>query len=294
MFQKLFLCKKEKVTKNRFKYSFLEYLLFAPKRRFNNMNLDSFKGKTILITGSSYGIGESLARLLAQKETHLILVARTEAKLLELKSELESKGSNVTVFTCDFYEESAVDELIFKINESQLNIDVFINNAGKSIRRSVFESLDRYHDVSRLINVNYCAPVKLSLALISMLQKQHGQIINVSSLSVLLPAMPYWASYHASKSAFKQWFESVAPELEAQGIHTSSIYLPLVKTRMIEPTKKYKELPAMHAQHAAEWIVEALVQKRKSMKPWWTSVVCFFAFICAPFIRFFNRKNLRG
>lgn len=285
----MFLCKKQSGTKNRFKYSLLEYFLFLPKPRFSEKKLRAFKGKTIVITGASFGIGEALALLLAASGVHLILVARTESKLNELKASLELKGAKVTVLSCNFYDESEVDFLVNKLKDFQ--IDILVNNAGKSIRRSVFDSIERYHDFSRLIHVNYSAPLKLTLSLLPVLEKQKGHVVNVSSFSVLLPAQPFWASYSASKAAFNEWFESVSPELESKNISTSVIYFPLVKTRMIAPNGKYQGTPAMNVQHAAEWVFSAIAEKKRRVKPWWSLLVEFIAFFAAPFIRLFNRKR---
>jgi short-subunit dehydrogenase len=146
---------------------------------------------------------------------------------------------------------------------------VFVNNAGKSIRRSVFDSLDRLHDFSRTMNLNYFGPVQLLLSLIPTLVARQGQVINISAVNVLLAPAPKWAAYQASKTAFDQWFRCVGPELNARGVSTTSIYLPLVRTRMIEPTPEYKNMPAMQPEQVAQLICRAINSRRRTYGPWW-------------------------
>lgn len=251
---------------NRYNYSFLEYFLFLPSR-FNSQKLQGkFKEKTILITGASYGIGECVAYQLAKSGAHLILVARTASKLEEVKRRIENQGGKATIISTDLSKEEQVILLIDKIKSLDFSIDVFIHNAGKSIRRSIYDSLDRNHDFTRTMAINYHAPVRLILFLIPMLEKNKGQIINISAVNVLLAPAPYWAAYQASKTAFDQWFRSVASEVE---IKTTSIYLPLVKTRMIAPTKAYEKMPAMSPEHVATIICKSILYRKRKYAPWW-------------------------
>ena len=253
------------------KYSLLEHLLFPPVRCDEKTLADSLKGKTVLITGASFGIGESLTYLLAKTESHLILVARTAEKLEQIKSDIEKNGgkASITTFAIDLTKEDQIQSLLDELNKLPDGIDVFISNAGKSIRRPLFESLDRFHDFQRTMNLNYFGPVQLALGLIPTLQKNRGNVINVSAANVLLIPAPYWSAYQASKTAFDQWFRCAAPELESVGIGTTSIYLPLVRTRMIEPTAGYKNAPAMSPDHVAKIICRAIYTRRKIFKPWW-------------------------
>jgi short-subunit dehydrogenase len=252
-------------------YSILESLLFFnPIFLFGKEQLKrTISGKTILITGASFGIGESLAFLLADSGAELILVARTEEKLLELQSKIRQSGAKAEIFAADLTKEEDLDKLISYLSSYPKDIDVFVNNAGKSIRRSIFESLDRYHDFQRTMALNYFAPVKLLLYLIPKLEMTKGQIINVSAVNVLMIPAPKWAAYQASKTAFDQWMRSVAAELKKRRISTSNVYLPLVRTRMIAPTKAYEKMPAMKPEHVAK-IIAGLIAKRKgSYQPWW-------------------------
>lgn len=245
-------------------------LLFFPFLWFSRSKLRKrLAGKTVLITGASYGIGECLAEILADTQAHLLLVARTADKLLEVKQKVEARGGRADVFPCDLTNPAAVEALLQQLLQLPHGIDVIVNNAGKSIRRSIFDSLDRLHDFSRTMNLNYFGPVQLLLALIPTLVARQGHVINISAVNVLLASPPKWAAYQASKTAFDQWFRCVGPELNARGVAATSIYLPLVRTRMIEPTKEYRNVPAMQPEHVARLICRAINSRRRSYGPWW-------------------------
>lgn len=241
-----------------------------PPIGFNEERLrERLKGKTILITGASFGIGESLAYKLANTGVHLILVARTAEKLNSIKNKIEKQGGYVSVFPADLSKPAEVAALLPIIHQLPGGVDIVVNNAGKSIRRSINDSLDRQHDFTRTMAINYFGPVQLLLSLIPVLEKNKGHVINISSVSVLLAPAPYWAAYQASKSAFDNWFRCTSPELNATGVSTTSIYLPLVKTRMIAPTAKYQKMPAMNPDHVAAIICRAIINKRRKYAPWW-------------------------
>lgn len=251
------------------RYSLIEFLLFPPTR-FDKARLEkSLRGKTVLITGASYGIGENLTVQLAKTGAHLILAARTEVKLKQIKTEIEAAGGKASIYPTDLTQPESVERLTENLRQLPGGIDVFINNAGKSIRRPIMESLDRNHDFTRTMAINYFAPVRLMLDLIPILVKNQGQIINISAVNVLLAPAPFWAAYQASKAAFDNWFRCVAPELNAVGVRTTSIYLPLVRTRMIEPTAEYRTMPAMQPAHVAKIICQSIYTKRKYYAPWW-------------------------
>lgn len=248
-------------------------LLFFPFLRFNQSKLQRrLAGKTVLITGASYGIGECLALRLAQPSTRLVLVARTEEKLLLVKEQVEHRGGQAEIFACDLRQQSEVQTLLEKLHQLPGGIDILVSNAGKSIRRSLFDSLDRLHDCTRTMNLNYVGPVQLILSLTSMLVAKRGHIINISAINVLLLPAPKWAAYQASKTAFDQWFRCVSTELNARNVSTTSIYLPLVRTRMIAPTKAYTHMPAMHPDQVAQLICKAMVSRRQTLAPWWLMI----------------------
>ena len=250
-------------------YNLLERLLFS-STSLNQQKLKSkMKGKTILITGASSGIGEQIACLLAEVDAHLILVARREEKLLSMKKDIEKNVARVSVFRADLRNEQEMEGLLDFLHQFPGGLDVVVSNAGLSINRSISHSLERYHDFTRTMAINYFAPVQLLLSVIPLLKRNNGQIINVSTVNALLLPIPYWAAYQASKSAFDTWLRSAAAELNAVGITTTSIYLPLVKTPMILPTAAYEKMPAMCPTHVAKIICKSMYTKRRTYKPWW-------------------------
>lgn len=250
-------------------YTLLEKFLFlSPSFHFEKMKQE-VDGKTVLITGASSGIGKAFAYLLADTTAHLILVARSEANMNAMKDDIEQVSARVTVFAADLRNEEERIELLAFLNQLPDGLDVVVSNAGISINRPIVQSLDRYHDFTRTMALNYFAPVQLLLSLIPMLAQKNGQIINVSTINVLLLPVPYWAAYQASKTAFDTWLRSAEPELKVKNIYTTSIYMPLVRTPMIEPTIAYQNSPAMSPVHVAEMIGHALYTKRNVYKPWW-------------------------
>lgn len=242
-------------------------LLFFPRLGYGRIALRKrLADKTVLITGASFGIGACLAELLADSGARLLLVARTAEKLREVQHQVAARGGNAEVFVCNLADPADVARLLEQL---PADIDLVVSNAGRSIRRSIFASLDRMHDVTRTMNLNYFGPVQLLLGLIPGLTARRGHIINISAVNVLLAPPPYWAAYQASKTAFDQWLRSAAPELTLGGVATTSIYLPLVRTRMIAPTKAYDHMPALQPEQAASLICRAIVGRRSSYAPWW-------------------------
>lgn len=250
-------------------YTLMERALFVPSSiNFKKLQKE-VTGKTILITGASSGIGKELAYLLSHTTAHLILVARREAAMNAMKTEIEKFSAKVTVYRTDLRNEVEVEELLAFLHQLEGGVDIVVSNAGISINRPIARSLERYHDFTRTMALNYFAPIQLLLSLIPVLARNKGHIVNVSTINVLLFPLPYWAAYQASKTAFDTWLRSAEPELALNNISTTSIYLPLVKTPMIEPTVAYRTSPAMSAVHVAEIIGHALYSRRRTYKPWW-------------------------
>ncbi|MCB0187400.1 MAG: SDR family NAD(P)-dependent oxidoreductase, partial [Caldilineaceae bacterium] len=226
-------------------------------------------GKTILITGASFGIGRACAERLAATGAQLLLVARTAAALAEVQELVTAQGGRAESLPCDLTQPAEVAALLQHIAATYGGVDLVISNAGKSIRRSIFASLDRLHDFQRTMNLNYFGPVQLLLGLLPGLVERRGQIINISAVNVRLLPPPQWAAYQASKAAFDQWLRAVTPEVRVRGVATSTLYLPLVRTRMIEPTAAYRSLPALTPDEVAQLLCRAIVERRSSYAPWW-------------------------
>lgn len=256
-------------------YNLLERVLFLSTRLNEQKLMAKLEGKTVLITGASSGIGEQVAYLLANTKAHLILVARRENILIRMKSDIEKQNAKVTIFSADLRKQEETEALLDYLHQLPLGLDVLVSNAGLSINRSIYDSLERLHDFTRTMAINYFAPVQLLLSVIPLLQKNKGQIINVSTINTLFTPIPFWAAYQASKSAFDTWFRSVAPELNVVGIATTTIYLPLVKTPMIAPTAAYSNMPAMCPRHVAKIIGKTMYTHQKKYVPWWGSYVQF-------------------
>lgn len=251
----------------------IHHILY-PNFKISNQKLsDILNNKTILITGASHGIGNLLAQKLVFPNTHLILMGRTEEKLNEICIHINNNGGNAQYLSGDLRDKNTINKLFKLIEDQKIEIDIFINNAGNSIRRSIYHSLNRFHDFTRTMNLNYYAPVEITLHIIPTICKNKGQIINISSFIVLLPSLPFWSAYQASKSAFHIWLNSIKPELNLNGVYCNNIYLPLVRTRMISPTKKFKDLPVMEPQQATDIICKAITQKKYDYKPWWIKLL---------------------
>jgi NAD(P)-dependent dehydrogenase (short-subunit alcohol dehydrogenase family) len=227
-------------------------------------------GKTVLITGASFGIGEACAHLLASAGARVLLVARTQEKLDEIVTEIRKHGGSAEVYAADLMDMNAVAALEKQLLATHGTIDILVNNAGKSIRRSVELSYDRFHDFERTIGVNYLGPVRLILALLPVMrQRRSGQIINISTIGVRALPGPRWGAYQASKTAFDVWFRSMGIESCGDGVATTSIYMPLVYTRMSAPTPSIRSLPGMYPEEAAGLVARAIVRRPKRIAPWW-------------------------
>ncbi|MFZ4453697.1 SDR family NAD(P)-dependent oxidoreductase [Salibacterium aidingense] len=244
-------------------------VLFSPVYTNEKKLSSELRGKTILLTGASSGIGEQLAYQLAGCSVHMILVARREEELEQVKKEVEKETAQASIYPADLRNKGEREELLAYLHALPDGLDIIVSNAGHSILRPISDSLNRYYDFTRTVDINYLAPVHLLLSLIPLLERKHGHIINISTINVLLLPVPYGAAYQASKSAFDAWLRSAAPELRAKGIAVTSIYLPLVHTPMIQPTSAYQNVPALSADHAADLIRRALYTKKKKLRPWW-------------------------
>lgn len=235
------------------------------KAKLEKLFQDRINGKTVLITGASSGIGLTTAHRLADAGAHVLLVSRTRETLDEVKAEIEAKGGKASVFPCDLNDMEAIDAVSKEILASVEHIDILINNAGRSIRRAVHESLDRFHDFERTMQLNYFGAVRLVLNLLPhMMDRKGGQIINISSIGVLANATRF-SAYVASKAALDAFSRCLSAEAHAHKIAITSIYMPLVRTPMIAPTKIYKYVPTLSPEQAADLIAYAIVKRPKKI-----------------------------
>jgi NAD(P)-dependent dehydrogenase (short-subunit alcohol dehydrogenase family) len=222
-------------------------------------------GRTVLITGASSGIGRAAATAVAAAGGIPVLVARTRATLEEVAEEIRAAGGEAHVYDCDLADMDAIEDLVEQVLGDLGGIDVLVNNAGRSIRRSVALSHDRFHDYERTMALNYFGAVKLILGLLpSMRERRRGHIVNVSSIGVQTSA-PRFSAYVASKAALDAFSRVTASEVLGDGITFSTIHMPLVRTPMIAPTKIYDAFPAITPTEAGEMVCEAIRAKPKTI-----------------------------
>lgn len=231
---------------------------------------DAVAGRTALVTGASYGIGEAAARKLAAAGATVLIVARSADRLEDVAASINTGGGRAVVYPTDLSDEAAVSVLTKQINENHGPLDIIVSNAGKSLRRSLHEQYDRPHDFQRTIDVNYLGPIWLLLGLLpAMREKGGGHLVNVSSVGVRVVPGPQWGAYQASKGAFDRWLRSVAPELHVDGIDVSTIYFALVRTRMIEPTPLLGRLPGLTPDEAADAVAKVIIERPRTNEPPW-------------------------
>ncbi|HTU98413.1 MAG TPA: SDR family NAD(P)-dependent oxidoreductase [Solirubrobacteraceae bacterium] len=223
------------------------------------------KGKTIMITGASSGIGEAASLQIGEAGGKLLLVARTKEKLDAVAEAVQDVGGTAYVHTCDLSDSDDVERMAQEVLTQHHHVDILVNNAGKSIRRSVDRSYDRFHDYQRTMALNYFAPVKLMLDLLPVMREQgSGHIINISTIGLQINT-PRFAAYLASKAALDAFSRSIGPEVIGDGVHITTVYMPLVRTPMIAPTKIYDRLPTLTPEQAANMITEAIRKRPKKI-----------------------------
>jgi NAD(P)-dependent dehydrogenase (short-subunit alcohol dehydrogenase family) len=223
------------------------------------------KGKTVLITGASSGIGRAAAMKIARAGGIPILVARGAEKLEEAKNEIEGRGGIAYTYTADLSSPDSIEDLVDRVLADHPAIDILVNNAGRSIRRSIALSYDRFHDFERTIQLNYLGTIKLIMGLLpQMRERKSGLVINVSSIGVQT-SPPRFSAYVASKAALDAWTRVVGSECIGDNVHFTTIHMPLVRTPMIAPTKIYDSFPTISPDEAADLICEAIRSRPKQI-----------------------------
>ena len=221
------------------------------------------EGRVVMITGASSGIGEAAARLVGGAGGTVILVARGEEELKRIAAEI---GDVAHARPCDLTDFEAIDALVAEVVGTFGGVDVLVNNAGRSIRRSAELSYDRFHDFERTMELNYFASIRLILGLLPSMKERGSQVINVSSAGVQTRT-PRFSGYIASKAALEAFSDAVQAETLADGIRFTTISMPLVRTPMISPTEHYDNFPALSSEEAGRLIAEAIVGRPRRVAP---------------------------
>jgi short-subunit dehydrogenase len=224
---------------------------------------EAVKDRNVMITGASSGIGMAAALEIGRAKGTVLLVARSADKLEEVGREVEALGGKAYVHRADLTDFDDIDRMANEALKMHGSVDVLVNNAGKSIRRSVSRAYHRFHDYQRTMQLNYFASVKLILDLLPTMRDQgSGHIINISTIG-LQTNTPRFSAYLASKAALDAFSRSIGPEVIGDGVHITTVYMPLVKTPMIAPTKIYDRFPTLTPEEAAEMITDAIRKRPK-------------------------------
>lgn len=217
--------------------------------------------KTILITGASSGIGEQAAIQLAQAGAKVCLIARRAEELQRIQKAIQEQAGQAFIYPADITDPVQLKACVTLILAEHKKIDVLVNNAARSIRRPIVESLDRLHDYERTMQINYFAAVNMTLHVLPhFLENGAGHVVNISTMSTQVP-IPLFSAYLASKSALESFSRSLSMELKDQGIDVSIVYFPMVRTPMSSKTAIYKHMKMLDTPTAAGWIVKAIEEK---------------------------------
>jgi NAD(P)-dependent dehydrogenase (short-subunit alcohol dehydrogenase family) len=243
---------------------------YSPDRRKDRALARAIKGKTVMITGASSGIGRATALRVGAAGGKVILVARGVEKLEQTKLEIEDVGGVAFVHRCDLSDMHDIERMAKEVLQEHGRVDVLVNNAGRSIRRSIALSYDRFHDFERTMQLNYFGAVRLILTLLPVMRqtapdgRKGGQIINISSIGVQTNT-PRFSAYVASKAALDAFSRCIASEVLQDGVHLTTVHMPLVRTPMIAPTTMYDRFPTMTPTEAADMICKAMIRKPKKV-----------------------------
>ena len=218
-------------------------------------------GKVVLVTGGSSGIGLSAAHKFAEAGATTIICGRDQAKLDEACAEAKARGYAFVAYTADIADMADCDRFVKRLIADHGGVDFLINNAGRSIRRAIESSYERFHDFERTMQLNYFGSLRVTMGLLpSMVAKRKGHVVNISSISVLVSA-PRFSAYVASKAALDAWTACASSEFADQGVTFTTVNMPLVRTPMTAPTKIYDSMPLLDAGEAADMVVQACINK---------------------------------
>jgi NAD(P)-dependent dehydrogenase (short-subunit alcohol dehydrogenase family) len=221
-------------------------------------------GKVVLVTGGSSGIGLSAARRFAEAGAVTIICGRGEDKLAAAVQEIKDyagEAAQVFSYSVDIADDASCAGFVKVLQERHGGVDFLINNAGRSIRRAIESSYDRFHDFERTMQLNYFGALRITMGLLpGMVAKRKGHVVNISSISVLVNA-PRFSAYVASKAALDAWTACASSEFADQGITFTTVNMPLVRTPMTAPTKIYESMPLLMPEEAAAMVIQACIEK---------------------------------
>ncbi len=218
-------------------------------------------GKVVLVTGGSSGIGLAAAHKFAEAGATTIICGRDTDKLDEACKEAKAKGYQFVAYPADIADMADCDRFVKLLIDNHGGVDFLINNAGRSIRRAIESSYDRFHDYERTMQLNYFGCLRVTMGLLpGMVAKKKGHIVNISSIGVLTNA-PRFSAYVASKAALDAWTRCASSEFADQGISFTTINMPLVRTPMIAPTNIYNNVPTLSPEQAADMVADACINK---------------------------------
>jgi len=243
---------------------------YSPDRRKDKALARAVRGKTVMITGASSGIGRATALRVGAAGGKVILVARGADKLEQTRLEIADLGGTAYVHRCDLSDMSDIERMAKEVLQEHGRVDILVNNAGRSIRRSIALSYDRFHDFERTMQLNYFGCVRLILTLLPVMRqpapdgRKGGHILNISSIGVQTNT-PRFSAYVASKAALDAFSRCIASEVIDDGVHLTTIHMPLVRTPMIAPTTMYDRFPTMTPTEAADMICRAMIRKPKKV-----------------------------
>jgi NAD(P)-dependent dehydrogenase (short-subunit alcohol dehydrogenase family) len=233
--------------------------------RFSPALARAVRGRRVLITGASSGIGRAAALKLGAAGARVLLVARSKQRLERIRHLIERSGGEAVVYPADLTNAEQCALLAKRVVDEQGGVDVLVNNAGRSIRRSLDLSYERFHDFERTMQLNYFGALRLILEFLpGMRERDDGQVVNVSSLGAQT-GEPRFSAYVASKAALDAFSRAASGELFGSGVSITTIYMPLVRTAMSRPTRLYDLMPELTSAQAADWICRAIVQRPRRM-----------------------------
>ncbi|OSZ64817.1 SDR family oxidoreductase [Hydrogenophaga sp. IBVHS2] len=216
-------------------------------------------GKVVLVTGGSSGIGLAAAHKFAEAGATTIICGRDQDKLDEACAEAKARGYAFVAYPADIADMADCDRFVQLLIQNHGGVDYLINNAGRSIRRAIESSYDRFHDFERTMQLNYFGCLRVTMGLLpGMVARKRGHVVNISSIGVLTNA-PRFSAYVASKAALDAWTRCASSEFADQGVTFTTINMPLVRTPMIAPTQIYKNVPTLAPEEAADMIAQACI-----------------------------------